>query len=278
MQESKDDEVVVLLNSIFQKYGQDFRSYSPPHIRRRIENHMRMAGYTTIRSLQRAVLDDPASAAALLQEFRITVTEMFRDPPFFLALRELVMPLLRTWSHIRIWHAGCSTGEEVYSMAILLKEEGLLERTRLYATDIDERALEQASRGIYPVEDMKQYARNYQLAGGTGSLSDHFLAGYDAAIMDKSLKRNIVWSDHNLATDGDFAEVQLVVCRNVMIYFERDLQRKVHQLFDRSLVHGGILCLGSRESIDSGHGSIYNTLDRSNRIYRKKYPADQGHP
>lgn len=262
-----------LLEAIFRKYGYDYRQYSKAHVKRRIWNHMVQNSFKSIGELQDGVMTDAIKAGALLQELSITVTEMFRDPEFYRALRENVLPLLRTWSHIRIWHAGCSTGEEVYSMAILLKEEGLYDRSRIYATDVNRIALEKAQQGIYPIAAVREYERNYLRTAPKGRFTDHFLANYGSAIMDRSLKQNIIWAEHNLVTDTDFAEVQMVVCRNVMIYFDRDLQDRVHQMFHRSLVNGGILCLGAKESIE--HTPIrhyYSPLDRRFRIYKKNYP------
>ena len=233
---------------------------------------MLQAGYASLQLMREKVLTDKASAALLVQDLSITVTEMFRDPDFYRSVRDLVVPLLRTWSHIRIWHAGCSTGEEVYSMAIILKEEGLYDRARIYATDMNQRALEQAREGIYPIHAIREYSRNYLRTGPKGSFADHCLANYGSAIMDKSLKKNIVWADHNLVTDSDFAEVQMVVCRNVMIYFNRDLQQHVHRMFHKSLVNGGILCLGAKETLDHTEDrQNYSVVDKRYRIYRKKY-------
>jgi chemotaxis protein methyltransferase CheR len=272
----EDAEIVLLLNTLFERYGYDFRQYSRAHIKRRIIGHMRVSGHPDIASLRHEVYHDLQRAGALLEGLSITVTEMFRDPDFYRMVRERVVPMLRTWSHIKIWHAGCATGEEVYSMAILLKEEGLYDRTQIYATDLNQRALEQAAEGIYPLEVMKGHARNYQRSGATGSFTDHCLARYGSAIMDGSLKRNILWSSHNLVTDSDFAEVQMVVCRNVMIYFDRTLQQRVHGLFHRSLVNGGVLCLGAKETIDhSGYEASYEAVDRRQRIFRKKYPGQR---
>jgi chemotaxis protein methyltransferase CheR len=270
--EVSDAEVAQLLETLFRKFGYDFRRYSPAHVKRRIINHLRLSGFADVARLQHELLRDPSVAQALLQDLSITVTEMFRDPLFYRSVRERIVPLLRTWSFIRIWHAGCATGEEVYSMAILLKEEGLYDRVQIYATDLNERALDQAREGIYPLEVMQQYTRNYQRSGAKGSFSDHCHARYGSAIMDQSLKKNIVWAEHNLVTDSDFAEVQMVVCRNVLIYFNRDLQRHVHELFLRSLVHGGVLCLGTKETIDhTDQQRHYEPLDKQQRIYKRKY-------
>jgi chemotaxis protein methyltransferase CheR len=269
-----DTQVDQFLEAVYERYGHDFRHYARTHVKRRLAAHMRQTGYSTIPEMQRVLLHDRDRLEAWVRDFSIPVTEMFRDPEFFHAVRECVLPLLRTWAHIRIWHAGCSTGEEVYSMAMLLKEAGLYERSLIYATDMNQRSLDTAAAGIYPLEAVQGHARNYQRSGAKGSFADHCLARYGSAIMDRSLKKNIVWGQHNLATDSDFAEVQMVVCRNVLIYFDRHLQHRVHDLFHRSLVNGGLLCLGAKESITySGYSDRYETLDRRQRIYRKKYGA-----
>jgi chemotaxis protein methyltransferase CheR len=269
----QEEEMAGLLEAIFHKYGHDYRQYSRAHVKRRIGNHMIHGGYRSVGELLDGIMADQSKAAALLQELSITVTEMFRDPEFYRTLREKVVPLLRTWSHIRVWHAGCSTGEEVYSMAILLKEEGLYDRTRIYATDLNRVALEKAQEGIYPIAAVREYARNYQRTSPKGEFTDYCIANYGSAIMDRSLKKNIIWAEHNLVTDSDFAEVQMILCRNVMIYFDRELQQRVHRMFHHSLVNGGILCLGAKESIE--HTEIrhnYSVVDRRSRIYRKNYP------
>jgi len=267
-----DTQTDLFLEAIYDRYGHDFRQYARTHVKRRLLAHMRQAGYSTIPDMQRALLHDRERMEAWVRDLSIPVTEMFRDPEFFQAVRERVLPLLRTWAHVRIWHAGCSTGEEVYSMAMLLKEAGLYDRTLIYATDMNQRSLEKATEGIYPLEAVQGHAINYQRSGATGSFADHCLARYGSAIMDRSLKKNIVWAQHNLATDSDFAEVHMVVCRNVLIYFDRHLQERVHGLFFRSLVKGGLLCLGAKESITySGYGDRYEMLDKRQRIYRKKY-------
>jgi chemotaxis protein methyltransferase CheR len=271
-----EDEVKVLLDAVYDRYGYDYRNYSRSHIIRRITIHAGMNGYGSIAELQAKVIAEPGRFRNLLKDLSISVTEMFRDPALYAALREQVVPQLRTWSHIRIWHAGCATGEEVYSMAILLKEEGLYDRTRIYATDVDRQALARAHEGIYPLADMVHHGRNYERSGGQGALTDHYTSGYGAAIMAHSLKKNIVWAEHNLVTDSDFAEVQMVICRNVLIYFDQMLQERVHRLFHRSLVNGGILCLGSRESLEHGPmRNAYTALDRRNRIYRRNYTDEQ---
>ncbi len=269
---AQDRDILQLLEAIHDHYGYDFRDYSPAHIRRRILQRLRLFHLDSVAELERLVLHDRSAMSQLLRDLSINVTEMFRDPDFYLALRRLVVPLLKTWSFVRIWHAGCSTGEEVYSMAILLKEEGLYDRVQIYATDFNPYALECAREGIFPADSMQRYARNYQRAGATASFADYFHASYESAIMDPALKKNILWANHNLVTDSDFAEIHLVICRNVMIYFNRSLQQRVHGLFHRCLANGGILCLGSKESlVGSSYQRAYEELDRQQKIYKKRY-------
>jgi chemotaxis protein methyltransferase CheR len=218
------------------------------------------------------VLNDDTFASKLLQDLSITVTEMFRDPAFYRSLRENVIPILKTYPFIKIWHAGCSTGEEAYSMSILIREEGLHDRTTIYATDFNQQALNRAKEGIFPNQMMKEYTTNYQLSGGTESFSDYYTSSYDNVIMKQSLKTNIVWANHNLVTDSVFAEVHLILCRNVLIYFERDLQNKVQSLFYNSLINGGMLCLGSKETFHLAElHEEYTGLDKKQRIFKKKY-------
>jgi len=270
--EKTDLEIHLLLEAVYSRYGYDFREYAGEHIKRRLLHRMHLSGLKSISMLQHEVLHDEEFAGMLLQDLSITVTEMFRDPDFYSALRQHVIPLLATWSHLRIWHAGCATGEEVYSMAILLREEGLYDRVQIYATDINQRALHQAKEGIFPAESMKKYAASYRQSGAKGDFSNYYLARYDSAIMDQSLKKNIVWANHNLAMDSDFAEMHMIVCRNVLIYFNPDLQRKVHNLFCRSLVNGGVLCLGSKEDIRfTDLGNRFDTMSGLRYIYKKKY-------
>lgn len=265
-------EITPLLEAIFTRYGYDFRQYSEAHIKRRIRNRMILSGIQSAELLQTRVLQDEFFAAQLLQDLSITVTEMFRDPLFYKALREKVIPVLKTYPFLKIWHAGCSTGEEAYSMAIMLHEEGLYERTTLYATDFNQLALNKAKEGIFPNEMMKEYTANYQLAGGLESFSNYYTSQYEHVIMNQALKKNIVWANHNLVTDGVFAEVHLILCRNVLIYFDRDLQNRVQGLFCESLVNGGILCLGAKEGLRlMDVNSNYVELDKKQRIYKKRY-------
>ncbi len=267
-----DIEVDSLLNILKNTYGYDFSNYSRAHVKRRIMKNMLDNHLMNVSQIQERVLHDEEYARGLLYDLSIRVTEMFRDPDFYHAIRIHVIPFLKTWSHIRIWNAGCSTGEEVYSLAILLKEEGLYDRVQIYATDFNQASIDQAKTGIYTTDLMKKYARNYQNSGSTKSFSDYFYAEHDMAILDSSLKKNIIWANHNLVTDSDFAEMHMILCRNVMIYFNRQLQNRVHGLFHNCLVNGGVLCLGSKESIQfSSHEKSYEFISKQYRIYKKKY-------
>lgn len=270
--DASDTAITSILEALYNKYGYDFRQYAAAHVRRRIVNRLNIAGLDSPAQMRDLVLSDKLFAARLVQDLSIAVTEMFRDPPFYKALREKVIPLLKTYPFLKIWHAGCSTGEEAYSMAILLTEEGLYDRTTIYATDFNERSLAKAKDGIFPAALMKEYTANYQLAGGKESFASYYTSSYDGAIIDQSLKKNIVWANHNLVTDRVFAEVHLVMCRNVLIYFNRNLQNSVQQLLYDSLVSGGILCLGTKEHIRfSGFSDAYAGIDEKMKIYKKKY-------
>jgi chemotaxis protein methyltransferase CheR len=263
-------EIELLLGAVFRHYGFDFRSYAYASIRRRLWRRIEAEGLKTVTALQERVLHDPTMMERLLLDLSINVTAMFRDPSFYLAFREKVIPLLRTYPFFRIWHAGCSTGEEVYSMAILLEEEGLYDRARIYATDINEVVVHRARAGIFPLDRMQEYTENYIRAGGTRSFSEYYVAKYDGALFSPALQRNVVFSQHNLVTDRSFAEFNVILCRNVLIYFDRTLQMRVHGLFYESLVHLGILCLGSKETLRlSDYEPSYEELSGIDRIYRK---------
>jgi chemotaxis protein methyltransferase CheR len=264
-------EVSLLLEAIYRCYGFDFRSYAYASIKRRLWRRASEDGLATLSALQEKVLHEPAVMERLLVDLTVNVTAMFRDPSFFLALRRDVIPILRTYPFIRIWHAGCSSGEEVYSMAILLKEEGLYERARIYATDLSESLLARAREGIFPLAKMQEYTLNYQRAGGKRSFSEYYVARYDAARFDPALCENVLFSPHNLVTDRSFAEFHLILCRNVMIYFDRSLQERVLQLVTDSLVKFGLLALGKKESLKSmSLESRYELLDSAERIYRMR--------
>ena len=268
--ETVDIEINLLLQAIYLKYGYDFRNYSKAHLKRRIHQRLNLSRLSSVSELQNKVLWDKDFFHILLQDLSINVTEMFRDPEFYLLFRNKVIPNLSTYAHIKVWHAGCSTGEEVYSLAIILKEANLLSRTRIYATDINKNVLEIAKEGIYVSRDMKLYAENYINSGGQAKLSDYYTSKYGSVIFDKSLSKNVVFADHNLVTDGVFAEVNLVFCRNVLIYFDKELQNKVLTLFTNSLIKRGFLCLGTKESLQfSDIADNYETVDKKMKIYRK---------
>ena len=272
--ENKNNELKIheLLETVYHKYGYDFRQYSGAHVKRRIVNRMNLSGITDISELQLKVLSDVSFASTLLRDLSINVTEMFRDPGFYKSLREKVIPVLKTYPFVKIWHAGCSTGEEAYSMAILLQEEGLFERTTIYATDFNQQVLNYAKEGIFSNRLIKEYTSNYQLSGGTESFSNYYTSDDKNVIMKQSLKDKIVWANHNLVTDSVFAEVNLILCRNVLIYFDRKLQNNVQSLFYKSLISGGILCLGTKESLRfTDFKDDYSIIDEKQRIFKKKY-------
>lgn len=251
-------------------YGYDFREYARSSLRRRIRHAVETERLETISALQERVLHEPDAFAQLLQYLTVPVSEMFRDPAYFLGLRRHVVPVLRTYPSLKVWVAGCSTGEEPYSIAILLQEEGLLDRTILYATDINHASLEKAKQGIFSIDTMQAFTRNYQLAGGTQSFSDYYTAGYDRALFDRKLRDSITFADHSLATDSVFSEMQLVSCRNVLIYFNRQLQDRALGLFHESLSHRGFLGLGTKETLDfSAYADRFEPVSRPDRIYRK---------
>jgi chemotaxis protein methyltransferase CheR len=265
-----DVEIRLLLEAIYHKYQHDFRDYAMASLRRRLNLAVERFRVRSISGLQERVLHDPTGFTALLPYLTVHVSDMFRDPVYFRTLRERVVPVLRTYPSLKVWIAGCSTGEEVYSLAILLGEEGLLQRTLIYATDISPESLARAQAGVYELDRVRQFTENHRLAGGVGSLSDHYRAAHGAALFDPKLKQRIVFSDHSLATDGVFAEVQLVSCRNVLIYFNRTLQERVIGLFRDSLCRRGFLGLGARESLRfSTHGAEFEELAGHARVYRR---------
>ncbi|MGQ7871203.1 CheR family methyltransferase [Sunxiuqinia sp. sy24] len=264
-------ELNLLLEGIFQKYGYDFRNYSKAHIRRRVLNRLGLSRLETVSELQSKVLRDPDFFRDFLEDLSINVTEMFRDPEFYRSFRENIIPKLKTYTYFKVWHAGCATGEEVYSLAILLQEEGLLDRCQFYATDFNRKVLEIAKEGVYQKTDMELYERNYRLSGGKGKLSDYYNSMYGSVMLNKELSSRIVFADHNLVTDGVFAEVNLVMCRNVLIYFDKILQDKVLNLLSESLVPSGYLCLGTKESLKfSKVENQFSTLDDKQKIFKKK--------
>src|SRR3954447_10800291 len=263
-------EIQLLLEGIYRRYGFDFREYAPASLKRRLWRPGKAEHLTSISGLLERVLHDEEVMERLLLDLSINVTAMFRDPTFYLAFRERVVPLLRTYPFTRIWVAGCSSGEEVYSLAILLDEEGLRERTRIYATDINENVLQRAKAGVFPLDKMRDYTQNYLRAGGTRSFSEYYVAKYDGALFARTLVGNVVFAQHNLVSDGSFNEFNVIMCRNVMIYFDRPLQDRVHDLFYESLGMFGILCLGHKESIRfTPHEATYEELDANEKIYRR---------
>lgn len=267
---SGETELRLLMEAVYLKYSYDFRDYAGASQKRRVLQALRQLNCPTIPDLQAKVLNDPAVFMKLLQYLTIPVSEMFRAPSFFLALRQQVMPRLQTYPSLKIWIAGCSTGEEAYSLAILLREEGLLERSLIYATDINAKSLNKARQGIFTLGSIKGHTANYQNAGGKQAFSEYYTAAYDTAIFDKSLRENITFADHSLATDSVFSETQLILCRNVLIYFNKKLQDRALGLFHESLSHRGFLGLGSKESIEfSAYATCFEPLDKPARIFRK---------
>jgi chemotaxis protein methyltransferase CheR len=263
-------EITLLLEAIYQRYGFDFRDYARASLRRRVWKRANAEGTRTVSALIEKVLHDSGCMERFLLDLSINVTAMFRDPTFFLALREKVVPLLRTYPWIRIWDAGCSSGEEVYSLAILLHEEGVLDKCRIYATDMNEVVLNHARAGIFPLSTMQENTSNYLKAGGTGSFSQYYTAKYDSAIFRPELRSNIIFAQHNLATDASFNEFNLIICRNVLIYFNNDLQQRVQRLFHQSLEMFGILGLGRKESLRYNEiEESFEPIDETEKIYRR---------
>ncbi|WP_159519958.1 CheR family methyltransferase [Sunxiuqinia indica] len=264
-------ELNLLFEGIYQRYGYDFRNYSKAHIRRRVLSRLALSNLTTVTELLDKVLREPEFFKVFLDDLSINVTEMFRDPQFYQSFRENIVPKLKTYTFIKIWHAGCSTGEEVYSLAILLHEEGLLDRCQIYATDFNRKVLEIAKEGVYQKAEMEQFENNYIKSGGQHKLSDYYKSMYGSVILRKDLSKRIVFADHNLVTDSVFAEVNLIMCRNVLIYFEKQLQNKVLNLFHESLIPSGILCLGTKESIKfTSVDSKFEIVDPKQKIFKKK--------
>jgi chemotaxis protein methyltransferase CheR len=263
-------EIQILLEAVFRRYGFDFRDYASPSMKRRVCQCVAEENVRSITELQAKLLHDPAAMERFLLKVTINVTSMFRDPEFYRAFRTRVVPELRSKPFIRLWHVGCSTGEEVFSMAILLHEEGLSPRCRIYATDMNESVLAQAKKGIFPLAHLREYTTNYLQAGGTGSFSEYYTAAYDSVIFQHSLAENVVFAQHNLVTDGSFNDFHVILCRNVMIYFNEALTSRVHGLLYQSLAQGGFLGLGNRESIKfTPHESCYEEFDLNARIYRR---------
>ncbi|MGX6445571.1 CheR family methyltransferase [Neobacillus sp. K501] len=272
--ELQEIEITLLLEGVYQMYGYDFRSYVRGSITRRILNRMKAERLPTITALLEKVLHEEGYLERLLNDFSIRMTEMYRDPSFFAAFRKEVVPMLRDLPEIRIWHAGCATGEEVYSMAILMKEEGLGDKTKIYATDMNEKALKAAQKGAFPLKKMQQYTKNYLKAGGSMAFSEYYTTDHQFAYFSPDLNENLTFAQHNLVTDSSFNEFHVILCRNVMIYFDSTLQQKVHRLFYDSLSDGGFIGLGSKESILAmPRGMEYEEFNAGEKIYRKKGDA-----
>lgn len=264
-------EVRLLLEAVYSLSGFDFRKYNQQSILRRIEHRMRINNFSSISQLTESIIYDKDALKVLLNDFSINVTEMFRDPSFFRAFREEIVPKLKQLDKIRVWHAGCATGEEVYSMAILLQEEGLLDRTMMYATDMNEDVLEKAQLGAFPLHKMQAYTKNYILAGGRESFSQYYKTDDSFASFHPYLSENIMFAQHNLATDKSFQEFDIIICRNVLIYFTPDLQHEVHHLFYDSLAINGYLGLGDKETLQfTPLVSKYRTINATERIYQKR--------
>lgn len=266
----EDIEVPLLVEALYQRWGYDFRDYALATLKRRIPRIVKLEGVSSTSALQERLLRDPACVLRFIDQITVSVTSMFRDPGFYRAFRVVIVPLLKQRRSLRIWHAGCASGEEVYSLAILLHEEGLLERARIYATDINQSALDAAKEGIYPLEKMQEYTENYQASGGKADFSEYYQAGHGHATIRTKLSKDIVWAQHNLVTDASFNEFHLILCRNVMIYFNTRLQERVHRLLYESLVEDGMLVLGRQESLQlTLYESCYQALDNREKIYQR---------
>ena len=267
----EDIEIRLLLEALYRRYHYDFRNYARASIKRRLRQARERLGLDTLSALQDRLLRDPAMASHLLRYLTVQVSDFFRDPSYFRAIREKVVPHLRTYPSLKVWIAGCSTGEELYSFSILFREEGLADRTLFYATDISQEALDAAARGIYSLDRIAAFTENHRLSGGKSSLSDYYTTGYGGAVFDKSLRERVVFSDHSLVTDAVFSEVQLISCRNVMIYFDKDLQDHAVGLFRDSLSRSGFLGLGSKENLTfSSHRDDFVEFVREEKLYQRR--------
>jgi chemotaxis protein methyltransferase CheR len=269
-QDVEDIELPLLVEAIYRRWGYDFRDYAPASMKRRVLRIVAQDQLPSISALQERLLRDESCMQRFLEQATVNVTSMFRDPGFYRAFRKVAVPLLKAQPTLRIWHAGCASGEEVFSMAILLHEEGLLGRARIYATDLDQASLDTARAGIYPLEKMKEYTENYQAAEGKVAFSEYYQAGHGHVAMRADLTKNVVWAQHNLVTDASFNEFDLILCRNVLIYFNRALQQRVHRLLYDSLAAHGLLVLGRQESLQlTPHEDCYQALDRREKIYQR---------
>ena len=270
--ELEEIELALLLEGMARVYGYDFREYAEASLSRRMYLWLGSSGFASFGEALPRMLRDPVLFEGLLRAVTVNVSAMFRDPAVFKTIREQVTPYLKTYPFVKIWHAGCASGESAYSMAILLQEEGLKGRFRIYATDIDREVLQRAQEGIFPLKDMKQFTHNYQKSGGRSSFSDYYTAHYDHAMLAPSLKEHIVFASHNLAGDSAFGEMQMVLCRNVLIYFKEGLKDRVLNLFHSCLADGGFLCLGTKETLDGrAIAPYYREIAPHSRIYRKRY-------
>lgn len=268
--ELEDIEIGLLLDGVYRAHGFDFRDYSRASIKRRILELMKSEKVNTVSALQDKLLHDAACLDRFVLGLSVHATAMFRDPTFYSTFRRKAVPLLKTYPTVQIWIAGCSTGEEVYSLAILLQEEKLYDRCRIYATDISQVVLRKARDGIFPLSAMREYTNNYHQAGGTHEFSDYYTAQYDRVIFTPALRHNVVFSEHNLATDGSFNEFQVILCRNVMIYFNKELQARVHNLFYDSLSMFGVFGLGNKESLKfTPRAAFYQHINDNDKLYRK---------
>lgn len=265
-------EISLLVSAVKQVHGYDFSGYASASLTRRLLAWLGKSGFDSLGAATSALLRDARLCRTLVEDITVNVSDMFRDPPFFAALRDEVLPHLRTYPHARIWIAGCASGEEVLSLAILLREAGMEQQCRIYATDLNESVLERARQGLFELRAMQRYTRNYQLAGGRAAFSDYYVARYGRALFEPGLLRNVVFATHNLATDADFSEMQLILCRNVMIYFKPVLKERLLSLFDGCLTPGGFLCLGAKETLEQrGIAPRYREVAAPTRIYRKQY-------
>lgn len=270
----EDIEIRLLLEALFQKYHYDFRSYAMASVKRRLKQALDSLGCRSFSALQDRLLHEPDTVPAVLGYLTVQVSEMFRDPTYFKTIREKLVPHLRTYPSLKVWVAGCSAGEELYSLVILFREEGLEDRSLFYATDINQDALKKAEAGIYELDRLQLFTQNHRKSGGKSSLSDYYTAAYGAASFDKSLRKRVVFSDHSLATDAVFAEMQFISCRNVLIYFDRDLQDRAFGLFRGSLTRKGFLGLGAKESLRfSDHASAFTDFSRDEKIYQLRGQA-----
>ena len=266
-------EIRLLLEALYLRYHYDFRNYAMSSIRRRLRQAREQLEFVSFSAMQDRLLRDPAMLPQLLRFLTVQVSDVFRDPDYFRAIREHVIPHLRTYPSLKVWIAGCSSGEELYSMVILFREEGLEDRTLFYATDINQEALQAAEAGVYPIERVQSFTANHQRSGGRTSLSDYYQAAYGRVSFDKSLRRNVVFSDHSLVTDAVFGEMNLISCRNVLIYFDNDLKDRVLGLFRESLAHRGFLGLGAKESVRfSAEAASFADFVREEKIYQRVTP------